>query len=62
MSEAVIQSPVRSRLIAAWPYVIRWAGAILGALVIFGALVAFKGANPLEVYADMWHSTFARPR
>ena len=63
MSEVTApQSPLRDRLTAAWPHVIRWGGAILGALIIFGALVAFKGANPVEVYADMWTSTFARPR
>lgn len=52
----------RARLASAWPHIARWGAAILGALIIFGALVAFKGANPLEVYADMWTSTFARPR
>jgi ABC-type uncharacterized transport system permease subunit len=47
---------------AAWPHVARWVGAILGALIIFGAIVMLKGANPLEVYVDMWNSTFTRPR
>lgn len=42
--------------------VIRWVAAILGALVIFSGVIIFKGANPLEVFPDMWASTFVRPR
>ena len=36
----------------------RLALAYAGALIIFGAFVAAKGANPLEVYASMLRSTF----
>lgn len=35
----------------------RLALAYAAALVLFGAFVLTKGANPLSVYADMWHST-----
>lgn len=35
----------------------RLALAYAGALVLFGAFVLTKGANPLDVYADMWRST-----
>lgn len=47
---------------AALPTVARWAAALLGAVVVFSALIVFKGANPLEVFPDMWLSTFGRPR
>ena len=40
----------------------RWAAAIGGALVIFSAMLLLRGAAPLEVLADMWVSTFLRPR
>lgn len=36
----------------------RLALAYAGALAVFGAFVLTKGANPLEVYAEMWRSTF----
>lgn len=36
----------------------RWVVAIVGALVIFGAFMAMKGANPVTAYADMFRSTF----
>lgn len=42
--------------------VIRWMTAILGALIVFSGVIIFKGANPLEVFPDMWASTFVRPR
>jgi len=35
----------------------RLALAYAGALVLFGAFVMTKGANPLDVYRDMWQST-----
>jgi ABC-type uncharacterized transport system permease subunit len=35
----------------------RLAAAYAGALVLFGAFVLTKGANPLHVYAEMWRST-----
>lgn len=40
----------------------RWATALLGALVIFSALLVAQGADPLSVIADMWSSTFAQPQ
>ena len=66
MTAVAVEPGVPDRIkawgISAWPHVIRWVAAISGALIIFGALAAFKGANPFELYADMWASTFARPR
>lgn len=44
------------------PTVARWAAAIGGALVIFSVIIATQGANPIEVFADMFASTFLRPR
>jgi simple sugar transport system permease protein len=35
----------------------RLALAYAGALVLFGAFVMTKGANPFDVYAEMWRST-----
>jgi ABC-type uncharacterized transport system permease subunit len=54
--------PVKSRLRAAVPVIVRWVAALGGALVIFSALIIMRGANPLEVFPDMWVSTFMRPR
>jgi len=36
----------------------RWVVALGGALVVFGAFMSVKGADPLAAYADMWTSTF----
>jgi simple sugar transport system permease protein len=47
---------------AALPVALRWAAAIGGALIIFSGLIILRGANPLEVFPDMWASTFMRPR
>jgi len=44
------------------PAIIRWSVAILGALAAFSVIIVFKGASPVEVFGDMWVSTFARPR
>jgi len=44
------------------PAVVRWTVAILGALAAFSVIIVFKGASPLEVFGDMWVSTFVRPR
>jgi ABC-type uncharacterized transport system permease subunit len=44
------------------PAVVRWAVAILCALAAFSVIIVFKGASPLEVFGDMWVSTFVRPR
>ena len=38
----------------------RWAVAIGGPLVVFGALAAIKGAAPLEVYGNMVRSIFTQ--
>jgi simple sugar transport system permease protein len=35
----------------------RLALAYAGALVLFGAFVMTKGANPIQMYSDMWRST-----
>jgi ABC-type uncharacterized transport system permease subunit len=32
--------------------------AVGGAIVIFGAFIQMKGANPIDTYRDMWQSTF----
>jgi simple sugar transport system permease protein len=37
----------------------RWAAAIAGAFAIFTLFLMVKGANPVDVYADAWTSTFA---
>jgi simple sugar transport system permease protein len=37
----------------------RWALAVAGALVIFGAFMAVKGTGPLAAYREMFHSTFS---
>jgi simple sugar transport system permease protein len=39
---------------------LRWIAAIGGALLIFSVLLLTKGSNPLQVYSDVWTSTFAR--
>jgi ABC-type uncharacterized transport system permease subunit len=46
--------PERAREIAG--SVARWVVALGGAVVIFGALMAFKGASPVEAYRAMWTS------
>jgi ABC-type uncharacterized transport system permease subunit len=46
--------PERARVVAAAAG--RWIVALGGAVVIFGALMAFKGASPLEAYRSMWTS------
>ena len=44
------------------PIVLRWGGALGTALVVFGVLIATKGADPVAVYRDMWISTFQNSR
>lgn len=65
-ADAVAGTALSARVVAVlravWPHAWRWFAAILGALVIFSVLVWSKGANPVEMYADMWTSTFARSR
>ena len=39
---------------------LRWAIALLGGLVVFGAFVLANGANPLAVYGDIWSSTLTQ--
>ena len=40
---------------------LRWAIALLGGLVVFGAFVlGANGANPLAVYGDIWSSTLTQ--
>jgi len=45
-----------------WSKLGRGAGRMLvavgGAIVIFGAFMQMKGANPIDAYRDMWQSTF----
>lgn len=36
----------------------RWVFAIFAALVVFGAFLIAKGAQPVEAYSDMWQTTF----
>lgn len=52
--EPELAVPERAREIAG--PVLRWIVALGGAVVIFGALMAFKGASPLEAYRAMWRS------
>jgi ABC-type uncharacterized transport system permease subunit len=35
----------------------RWAVAVLGAVIVFGAILVSKGANPVTVFADAWQAT-----
>ncbi|HEY8201543.1 MAG TPA: ABC transporter permease [Actinomycetota bacterium] len=58
MSTAVAGTAATRRLPAVARAAGRLAVAYAGALVVFGALVAAKGANPLQVYASMLRSTF----
>ncbi|MET0828043.1 MAG: ABC transporter permease [Microbacterium sp.] len=44
------------------PAIVRWTVALLAALAAFSVIIVFKGASPLEVFGDMWVSTFVRPR
>jgi simple sugar transport system permease protein len=37
---------------------LRWVVALLGAVVVFGAILITKGANPLTVFANAWRETF----
>ena len=45
-----------------WPALARGMGrtvlAVAGAIVIFGAFMQLKGANPIDAYRSMWDSTF----
>lgn len=56
---AAVDSPSRFD----WPAIAkasgRWAVAIVGAMVIFGAFMLVKGVNPLTAYGDMLSSTFS---
>ncbi|PKQ25660.1 MAG: ABC transporter permease [Actinobacteria bacterium HGW-Actinobacteria-4] len=61
-AQATWQSKLARAGLRALPHVGRWAAAIAGALLIFSILVSFKGANPIDVFGDMWTSTFSRSR
>lgn len=39
---------------------LRWALALLGGFVVFGAFVLANGADPLAVYTDIWVSTLTQ--
>jgi len=41
---------------------LRWSGALGAAFLIFSILLLAKGVDPIEAYANMWVSTFTRPR
>lgn len=49
----VVLAPTRPAPLPALLAVVRWVVAIGGALVIFGALMWSKGANPLQAYGSM---------
>ncbi|MFI7585904.1 ABC transporter permease [Spongisporangium articulatum] len=36
---------------------VRWVAAVLGAIIIFGAILLTKGANPFEVFSTAWEQT-----
>ena len=40
---------------------LRWVGALIAGLVVFGAFVLANGADPIAVYADIWTSTLTQP-
>ncbi|WP_456846588.1 ABC transporter permease [Cellulomonas sp. P5_C6] len=39
---------------------LRWVGALIAGLVVFGAFVLANGADPIAVYADIWSSTLTQ--
>jgi ABC-type uncharacterized transport system permease subunit len=39
----------------------RWAAAVLGAVLIFGAILVTKGADPVAVFRDAWVNTLLNP-
>lgn len=51
-----IHVPEKGRVLAAAATAGRWAAALGGAIAIFGVLMLFKGASPLEAYRSMWSS------
>ncbi|TAK68615.1 MAG: ABC transporter permease [Actinomycetota bacterium] len=54
------EAPGESLASRALATTLRWVVALGGALVVFGAFVMANGANPLQVYSDIWSSTLAR--
>jgi ABC-type uncharacterized transport system permease subunit len=44
------------------PALLRWTVAVFGALAAFSVVIVLKGASPIDVFSDIWVSTFARPR
>ncbi len=58
-SSAPVPDRERPDVVAALRGVGRWSLAIVGALVIFGAFLLAKGAEPLDVYEAMWTSASA---
>lgn len=52
------EAPANERGRRAAAFALRWGAALGGALIVFSALLLTKGANPLDVYADAWTSTF----
>jgi simple sugar transport system permease protein len=58
-TDAEVVTASSSRLIPIARGVGRAALAVLGAVVIFGAFMKLKGADPITAYRDMWDSTFS---
>ncbi|HST85348.1 MAG TPA: hypothetical protein VLL08_26645 [Kineosporiaceae bacterium] len=46
-----------SRLAGLGEVVLRWAGAIAGAIIIFAAILISKGTDPISVFTDTWSAT-----
>lgn len=51
----------RRRLLTRGTGLLRWLGALIAGLVVFGAFVLANGADPFAVYADIWTSTLTQP-
>ena len=56
--DALDQAPRSVRRARALEFTIRWVAAIGGALVVFSVLLWTKGSNPIDVYRNVWSSTF----
>ena len=51
----------RRRALSRGTELLRWLGALIAGLVVFGAFVLANGADPFAVYADIWTSTLTQP-
>ena len=45
---------------AGWSTGLRWLVAVLAGLILFSAFVLANGADPLQVYSDIWTATLTQ--